>query len=90
MGEARECWAVVRVLTRGDTGQKFCDPSPFYVRKNAEALARAEAGRHRFMVHVRLKPEGAPRRYASELDRWLWEAGARSLSSLTSPRTPED
>lgn len=27
----------------------------------------------KFRIHVRLKPEGAPKRYASERDRMLWE-----------------
>lgn len=33
-------------------------------------------GVHRlvYRIHVRLKPEGAPRRYASERDRQKWEA----------------
>lgn len=41
-------------------------------REDCVGLAVPPAG-DRFRIHVRLKPEGAPKRYADEQDRYFWE-----------------
>ena len=50
-----------------------------YTRLGEKGVSRGEAeqaralGRPAFRIHVRLKPEGAPRRYASAANRRAWE-----------------
>lgn len=66
MGEMREWWANVYPPTLGaaSTGNRY----------EAPAFADALACRDRYArIHVRLKPEGAPKRYANENNRRAWE-----------------
>ena len=35
-----------------------------------------------YAVHVRLKPKGAPRRYASSWERWGWENTPETMREL--------
>jgi hypothetical protein len=68
----REWWANVYPPRSGVITARAVD--------RGEAIAwAAEAVSNRNMppvcrIHVRLKPEGAPRRYASEANRLAWEA----------------
>lgn len=42
------------------------------------AHADENACRNRYArIHVRLKPEGAPKRYRDDVQRWAWEDAAR-------------
>lgn len=41
-------------------------------------------------IHVRLKPEGAPRRYASEVERANWESAPDIMRSLVRERQEAD
>jgi len=61
----REYW--VNVYAGGDMGAAFPD------RKDAEWFIRKGGFPVVYRIHVRLKPEGAPKRYASERERQLWE-----------------
>jgi hypothetical protein len=75
MSEMRECW--FNVYGRERNGAPFTGAIPF--RSRSEAWMHAQSG-VAFRIHVRLKPEGAPRRYASESERRGWEidpTGAR-------------
>jgi hypothetical protein len=83
MGEVREWWANVYAPhpVLGNTGCRC--PS----REAADA--HAETSRYA-RIHVRLKPEGAPKRYANFGERYLWEK-ATHMMQITSaaPRTPK-
>lgn len=63
----RECWANVYAINGAAvTGGKY--------RTRGVAMGVSYLGNKPFArLHVRLKPEGAPRRYASEHDRRNWE-----------------
>jgi len=61
----REYW--VNVYVGGDMGAAFPD------RKDAEWFIRKGGFPVVYRIHVRLKPEGAPKRYAGEANRMAWE-----------------
>jgi len=65
MGERREWWSNVYVGHRGPYGGAM---------HPTRASAAGDAGGDCVgRIHVRLKPEGAPRRYATAMDRLMWE-----------------
>lgn len=67
MGE-REWWANVYAKEDGTLFAGF----PATSRSDSTYFCMTE--RAKFRIHVRLKPEGAPKRYASADERWSWEA----------------
>lgn len=46
-------------------------------RANSVQRARQNPSRPFCRIHVRLKPEGAPRRYADDVERYAWERAER-------------
>lgn len=95
-----EFWANVMVC-EGLDGRLYsgfgreCDSADL-----AEAFLNNNRNANRFRIHVRLKPEGAPRRYASQADRCAWEIDPAAMRRLadtvawhmgmfSSPRTPK-
>lgn len=65
MGKMREWWANVYPHVEGPVkiGGKFSS------QIKCESYQADFAA---FRIHVRLKPEGAPKRYASEAERYCW------------------
>lgn len=66
----RECWANV-YSEDGISWLGMAHETPesaASIREPPHAVTGVVA-----VAHVKLKPEGAPRRYASEKDRWNWE-----------------
>lgn len=72
MTKNREWWANVQMYGVGRTRGTFVG-SQFKTRYAAEVAASLAFLEPAFRIHVRLKPEGAPKRYASERERYLWE-----------------
>jgi len=68
MGEMREWWTNQYDFGAGPIGRNY-----HLTRDAADAASRNGAGevseRLRFRIHVRLKPEGAPKRYANADER---------------------
>lgn len=63
----RECW--INVYPTGEDGSYL--GRYFGTSSYAATIGRRAGAIYR--LHIRLKPEGAPRRYASEHDRRNWE-----------------
>lgn len=97
MGERTEGWANVYEFV---TGQVLVGK----LYPNRKIAAIKNDGEASFRIHVRLKPEGAPRRYASEAERHCWNTWpadmrqGRTLADMLgpayaraaqSPRTPK-
>jgi len=82
MGEMREWWANVYFMQGGAVVSASRHGTRDQARRNSFEARVA-------CVHVRLKPEGAPRRYADALDRWIWENGATVIGGMSDPRTPK-
>lgn len=64
MGERKEFWVNVSVV-----GGECVYGVDWETRKMAVAVD----DQSQFRIHVRLKPEGAPKRYATAMDRLMWE-----------------
>lgn len=77
MGEMREWWA--NVYQRG-SGRYEASAAKFACRGRAEIGACWDI---RSRIHVRLKPEGAPRRYASDTEEWLWSTVPERMRDFT-------
>lgn len=103
MGEVREWWQTVYAFQepgspRPSLGLASRSREAANLNATCEADPSSEVMKKcqmAFRIHVRLKPEGAPRRYADTMDRWWWEnapAIARRYGNdarLASPRTPK-
>jgi hypothetical protein len=98
MDEVREGWANVYPAEADVEGDIGCLHETREIAEAANAnIALAGFAPATYRIHVRLKPEGAPRRYASANERKAWEAspyGARLVSNVygrevLSPRTPK-
>jgi hypothetical protein len=94
MGEAvqRECWFNVYPQVHGARRVGL----PHWTEASADKSLngrRATAfclNAPAFRIHVRLKPEGAPKRYASEDERFWWEHQPEFMRGLSdSLRTPK-
>jgi hypothetical protein len=68
MGELREWWANLYMRPWGDCVTSLKSHATQEAAMNA-AIGTPVVGR----VHVRLKPEGAPKRYLNSAERMLWE-----------------
>jgi hypothetical protein len=80
----REWWANVYPHIDGHMkiGGKFCSRAGCVQYRGDFAASR---------IHVRLKPEGAPRRYANEHNRYSWETGDLLCRRIVQDGTrPED
>jgi len=64
----REWWA--NIYRRPGGGGVFVTETQHATRDQARRFSTSQ---RIGCVHVRLKPEGAPRRYASTWERWGWE-----------------
>lgn len=68
-----EFWANVMVCEGAD-GRLYSGFGPdFPSKSDADVMLRGNRNANRFRIHVRLKPEGAPRRYATEGERLVWQ-----------------
>lgn len=72
----REGWANAYVTDYGPVCGKFVDLGGYTSKANAEAWARLSRP-PAFLVHAKLKPEGAPKRYADDVERYAWERAER-------------
>jgi len=86
MSERREGWANVYVYTYVG-GVKFCDVGSFQDRETSVAWADDAPDRNRFRVHVKLKPEDAPKRYRDERNRRAWEVDPEECRHLMRTRS---
>jgi len=68
MTDMREWWANVYPEADGPNKIGYKCAS----KKQAERIRGEWA---RFRIYVRLKPEGAPKRYRDGYERWIWEKG---------------
>jgi len=70
----REWWSNI-VVCEGADGLLYGERNPvrFDTRADARVALSGNRNSNRFRVHVKLKPEGAPKRYSDALDRWMWE-----------------
>lgn len=75
MGEMREFWANVY----GPPGWPTVSVVPHATREEA---AKYGEGVRSGCVHVRLKPEGAPKRYASRDNQRAWEANTEGCTRM--------
>jgi hypothetical protein len=100
MGEVREFWIPVYVLVRAEDMRKFCTVSGRLLKDRASATESIAPYLNRFIVHVRLKPEGAPRRYTDKANQCAWEQhtkharecvmiGYKPEELWAAPRTPK-
>lgn len=100
MCEVREFWVPVYVLPRHGNRAKYCAVSGHISKDRDAAMECTAPYAERFMVHVRLKPEGAPRRYTDKANRCAWEQhtkhsrecvmiGYKPEELWAAPRTPK-
>jgi hypothetical protein len=73
----REGWANAYVTDYGPACGKFVDLGAAVSRELADHWATF-GRRPSYRVHVKLKPEGAPKRYANEDNREAWETDAKA------------
>jgi len=88
----REWWANVYVYTHVDNG-KIADvglPRPSWDEAEEMSRGAMPVPHNRFRIHVRLKPEGAPRRYAGEANRRAWERDPATAKEFTDRGWPPE
>lgn len=67
----RECWVNVYRSKYGEHGYRV--GQVWHSKASADRPIKHSNGSAIFRLHIRLKPEGAPRRYSSERNRQQWE-----------------
>lgn len=85
MGELREWWANLYMRPWGDCVTSLKSHATQEAAMNA-AIGTPVVGR----VHVRLKPEGAPKRYASNWNRNAWEQAPHICRRLVAEGIPAE
>lgn len=81
MGE-REWFQNVWIYTHVEDG-RFAEPGCKFTNRNAADTAIAcVPDQPAFRIHVRLKPEGAPKRYASRDNQRAWEANTEGCTRM--------